>query len=1153
MGAGLAAAEHRSNSGHGPGVLRPMNQPAGEQLKQALQAGDAEVAIAAVQAMGRAVYPTSLLQALLAPCHPGLDPRFLDPALVPAPLLLAPALPAALMHQPLDARRLALCHGTDLQTFVATGLNAVLRGERPLYAELPAVPIEAVREALWTIPQRRAWLEQLSVLECLAMEVVLPGQPELPSALGRWRPCSLDAALEPLWLWLERPAAGSSPDLALAEAHRRAGALGFAQVRLLSGAAGAAGLTAEACRLLLAGRQVRLVVWNGRGELVSAWGDWLRGLPPQSAGPALTQLRVTAHGAERLQPLRPCPEPSLLAIDGGWLARRQPRLLLGLLEHWLQPDPPLPPRLAGASSRPQARPWQGVLLLAATAVQIQEHGERALERHVEAQALLGGFDQAALVRLDAPLLEQVRSWLDAESGSHLLAFLGPDDQLLPGVWHRLHERLAWQPAELVCSDEELIWGPAPDQSGLRQLEGTPTPFRVLTRGAVPGLVGVPAQLLAVLPLAPVYGCLHALQRDLALQVLQRQGPILQLPEVLLKRDPRSNPAVLAQAGPLQRQAFSPSQLAELGALSRRHAAHWLTPEGALTAGRLPGTVMVRRLLQGGDRVSVLIPFRDQAALTRRCVQSLLRQCDGVPLEIVLIDNGSSEPEAISLAQEFQGQSAVPVIGVRDEQPFNFSALNNQARFHCSGNFLLFLNNDVVFESERVLEQLLDPFGFQGVGAVGARLLYGDGRIQHAGLMAAAGCVHDLQSPGKKMPPGPATALITALEVQEQWSAATGACLLMRASTFDQLRGFDESYAVAYNDVDLCWRLAERGLSVVVTPEPRILHLESLSRGADLKGEKRKRLYAEAGRLRARYPQRFEAADPLHHPRLSADSRRFEPTTSAPTPLHPSRDRLVWSWSRTVVPERDRLPFLVYVHWDAKGNVRPDVLEQLRQYGRYCQVAFVSASAPLASDLETLVQLQVLCDVVLIRENEGYDFGSWKAALQLCWSRVQAAPKLILTNDSCFGPIFPLDELFERLECSQADVVGLTESTLPRPHLQSFFLVYSQRVLRAPIFRAFWESVGVWADKRQIVCACEIGWSAVLHQLGYSCEALYMSRYGNLAHTHWRELIDDCRFPFIKIELLNHNPLGLELIDVNQFLLERNPRLARQITGHLREV
>jgi len=137
-------------------------------------------------------------------------------------------------------------------------------------------------------------------------------------------------------------------------------------------------------------------------------------------------------------------------------------------------------------------------------------------------------------------------------------------------------------------------------------------------------------------------------------------------------------------------------------------------------------------------------------------------------------------------------------------------------------------------------------------------------------------------------------------------------------------------------------------------------------------------------------------------------------------------------------------------------------------------------------------------------------------------------------------------LFERLGRSQADVVGLTESTLMRPHLQSFFIAYSRRLLRAPIFRAFWDNVGVWADKRQIVRAYEIGWSALLQQLGYSSEALYMSRYGNLAHTHWRELIEECRFPFIKKELLKVNPLGQELADWEAVMQAGCPMVLRQL-------
>lgn len=1116
-----------------------------EALQRAVACGDVTAALDSVEAMGRRRYPPELLAAILGPLHPGLDRAFLDPALVPAPLLLAPALPAALARSPLDGRRLTLCHGGDLNAFVRHRLNRVLRGELPLYAELPAVPIEVVRELLWCTPERRPWMERLSVLECLALEADSAAA-AVPSLLRRWSPSGLDAEREPAWVWLELAAMDISRERAAAEARLHAIALGFQASRVIAAPADVEELVQDACRHVLAGG-ARFVLWTGPGAPPACWGDWIRGLAAPSAAAPLLQLVAGADGARPLQPPRPCSEPSLLAIDADWLARRPPQRLARLLEHWLRPVPPTP---ASPSPLPPARAWRSLLLLAVSAAQHQQLGEPGLRRRAQRAALLGGFDQGELLLLDQPLAPQVRPWMGSGERDLLLVFQGPDDLPVAGAWHWLRRRLAWEQADLVCSDEELIWGGRSGQVGLRQLEGAPTPFRLLTRGAVSGLVAVPASRLADLRPAATYGCLHVLLRDLALEVVGRGGRILQLPQVLLRRDPITNPAVLAYAAPCHRQGLAAGHEREIAALTRHHASQWLTADGSLTPGPQPGTFMVRRQPQPQDRVSVLIPFRDQAALTRRCVDSLLQQAGGVPLEIVLIDNGSSEPEAIHLAAELRARTAVPMIGVRDERPFNFAALNNDARRVCSGNFLLFLNNDIVLQSPRAIEQLLDPFGFAGVGAVSARLIYGDGRIQHQGLMPAGGRVHEMLSPGKKLRPGPVTAMVAALELQEQWTAATGACLLMRSDAFDRLGGFDEAYAVAYNDVDLCWRLVDQGQLVVVTPEPVILHLESLSRGADARGENRKRLYAEATRLRARFPRYFTSGDPLHHPLLSQESRRFEPAAPAARPLQIARDRLIWSWRRPMADSRPPRPFLILVHWDARAELRPDLLEQLGQYSRHCDLAFVSACPELASDGAALASLQDRCDVLLVRENEGHDFGSWKAAIQYCWRQIVQAPRLILTNDSCYGPVYPLDELFERLERSSADVVGLTESTLVRPHLQSYFIAYRPKVVRAPIFRAFWEGIGLWEDKVDLVRAQEIGWSALLQRLGFSTEALYMSRYGNLSHTHWRELIETCRFPFLKKELLLNNPLGQDLADWRQVVAVRDPLLADQIAAHL---
>ena len=1122
-----------------------MNRAPGLMLSQALQAGDLAACLEAIETMRRLDYPAPLLAAILQRCHPGLDESFLDPALVPAPLLLVPALPGALAHSPLDPQRLAICHGDDLETFVRSGLNPVLRGERPLYSGLPPIPIAVYREQLRRTPKRRHWLQRLSALECLALEAD-PATLAVDSALAHWQPSDLDARLASAWVWLQIAADGEPTEEAEATAHLRALRLGFDAARVVSSLADCAALVEDASRLVL-GRGGRYVLWNQSSDPPRRWGDWMRGLAGMDPA-QLIQLVGSGDGVISLKAVQTCSEPSLLAIDAAWLARRQPDRIAGLLRHWQK----RPVRTRRGGSGRQGTRWCGVLLLTVTADLAEQVGVAELERRARQRAVDGGFDRGELFWLDRPLAEQWQRWAAPGRSDTLVAFLGADDSTAPGAWPTLSRVISWQPVELICSDEELIWCREPRRVGLRQLEARPTAFRLMTRGVIPGLVGVPVSVLAGLDCAPTYRSLHALVRDLALQMVARGGEIHQLPEVLLHRDPGSNPAVLAISAPPHRQGFNARQLRELADLVQRQARCWLLPEGVIAAGPRQGTFMVRRLPQPEDRVSVLIPFRDQAALTRSCVASLLRSAGGMALELVLIDNGSTEEDAIGLAMELQQSSPVPVIGLRDERPFNFAALNNRARKLCSGNFLLFLNNDIVFESPRVIEQLLDPFGCREVGAVGARMLYGDGRIQHHGLMAVAERLHDIQSPGKGMEPGVATAMVAALEVQEQWSAATAACLMVRTKNFDQVGGFDETFAVAYNDVDLCWKLGQQGLAVVVTPEPRILHLESLSRGRDRKGDKRKRLYQESAQLRGRYPRHFVEGDPLHHPLLNADSRHFEPARLVAESREQSRDRLVWTWRRPGFRPGDGRPFMIYVHWDGHGGVREDVLEQLQQYQRYVDLAFVSARADLAHDQQTLQHLQDLCDVVLVRENVGYDFGSWKAGISYCWPDVMQTPELILTNDSCYGPITCVDDLFGRLKNSTADIVGLTEVSTIRPHLQSYFVAYRSQVLSSAVFQAFWETIGVWGSKLELVYAHEVNLSATLERLGYTREALYMRGHGNITHTHWRELIEEQRFPFIKKELLQHNPRGQDIREWRKVVGTRNPGLVEIIDSHREE-
>jgi lipopolysaccharide biosynthesis protein len=271
----------------------------------------------------------------------------------------------------------------------------------------------------------------------------------------------------------------------------------------------------------------------------------------------------------------------------------------------------------------------------------------------------------------------------------------------------------------------------------------------------------------------------------------------------------------------------------------------------------------------------------------------------------------------------------------------------------------------------------------------------------------------------------------------------------------------------------------------------------------------------------------------------------------PRPLGPARGQLLHSWIRPGFRASVDRPFLIYVHWDGAGALRPDVLEQLRAYRRHADLAFVSAAPALLDQTEAMAALAQLCDVVLVRQNEGYDFGSWQAGLAFCRPHLQPVRRLILANDSCYGPLHSVDGLFERLAASRADVVGLTESTAIRSHLQSYFIAYGPRVLRSALFWAFWDQIGIWGSKLDLVRACEVGWSGVLADAGFSLEALYLAgEHGNVTHTHWRQLLEELQFPFLKTELLRLNPIRQDISDWPHVAEAINPRVTAMIRRHL---
>jgi GT2 family glycosyltransferase len=258
----------------------------------------------------------------------------------------------------------------------------------------------------------------------------------------------------------------------------------------------------------------------------------------------------------------------------------------------------------------------------------------------------------------------------------------------------------------------------------------------------------------------------------------------------------------------------------------RKLKHWLWPAGEnATGAQQPhfGTTIYRPRSVPDCKVSIVIPFRDQPRLLKGCLASLQRGSYR-RLEVILVDNGSQEHKTFRLLQKLAGRRGWHIHRVA--APFNFSRLCNVAARHATGEFLLFLNNDTEVISSDWVEQMLVVAQRDDVGVVGATLFYPDRTIQHVGIAPVGGSWVHLYRGRPYNDPGDDGELRNVRAVP----AVTGACLMIRRSLFANLGGFDEQLPVVGNDIDLCRRVREMGLTVAVTPFARLIHFECLSRG-----------------------------------------------------------------------------------------------------------------------------------------------------------------------------------------------------------------------------------------------------------------------------------------------------------------------------------
>lgn len=269
-------------------------------------------------------------------------------------------------------------------------------------------------------------------------------------------------------------------------------------------------------------------------------------------------------------------------------------------------------------------------------------------------------------------------------------------------------------------------------------------------------------------------------------------------------------------------------------------------------------------------VSIIIPTKNGYKDVQRCVSSIIEKTTYQNYEIIMADNGSTDPKMHELYAEFEQQLPGRFFVEAIDIPFNFSTINNRAAKKAHGEYLLFLNNDTEVITENWLTLMVSFAQQERIGCVGAKLLYPNNTVQHAGVILGLGGV---AGHGHYGYPHGDLGYFGRLAINVNYSAVTAACLLMKKADFDAVGGFEEAFTVAFNDVDLCLKVQALGRDNVWLHEAELYHFESQTRGYDDKGKKKKRFEQEKVMMEEKWGPLIEN-DPFYNPNLTRDIPNF---------------------------------------------------------------------------------------------------------------------------------------------------------------------------------------------------------------------------------------------------------------------------------------
>lgn len=508
---------------------------------------------------------------------------------------------------------------------------------------------------------------------------------------------------------------------------------------------------------------------------------------------------------------------------------------------------------------------------------------------------------AAIERLNQALATGTAAWV---------GMIEAGDRLPPHATFALADALARHPEwRMLYSDEDRL-----DEDGTRHTPFFKTDFDPDMLRAAPFSLG--GLLLLERGLFAGLGGFRAEAEgmenwDLALRASERldDGSVGHLADVLYHR--------FESGGHSRRDAETVRSAARDSLAGHLRRRGW---PAEIEDGLLPGSFRIRYRVTGTPLVSILIPSKNQLGHLRACLTSLVEGTGYSHCEVLVVDNGSDDPETLDFLQALRDLGSANLRVLSHPGPFNFAALNNRAAAEARGEFLLLLNNDTQVLHEDWLEEMLGYAQRADVGAVGARLLYPDGGVQHAGVVLGLGgvaCNHVAQKAAADDP-----GYYGRLQLPQNYSALTAACLLTRKAHYEAAGGLDEAaFQVNFNDVDYCLKLRERGLKVVWTPHAVLRHDESVSQNATgveclSLEDKQVRLFKEVEAIVGKWPRWF-ARDPAYNRNLSL----ILPFQPEPTPA------LTWD------PEWRPAPRVLSIHADAMGCGEYRIIAPMRALTR----------------------------------------------------------------------------------------------------------------------------------------------------------------------------------------------------------------------------